>query len=360
MRVFVSYRREDAPDATDRLTAALVGRFGRDNVFIDVDSIDIGADFATVIGDWVQRCDVVLAVIGRDWLDARSVNGERRLDNPGDYVRLEIEAGLDRGVRVVPVLLQGAQLPNPGTLPESLEPLLQRNAIELTRKHWELDVQDLLLALERFAKDRAERFAEEHGRWDAVARPPSSGEATLEPGGDEQRVDALAQPRGDGSDVGPTVPDVAAGPPVSGRVRASAPRRWSGSRVAACLAVLVVAGGGAAWGLSRSSHAKPTPTSSTTTSTTTSATTSASTSTTTSTTTSTAAAASPTTTLLQALRTLNSLGDTKGLLPPSTCRTQSADLVTCTDPSPQISAVSFHTYPTLASLYAAYTSTIRL
>ena len=82
VRIFVSYRRDDAPDATDRLAHSLIERLGRDNVFIDVDSIEIGGDFAQVIGDWVGRCDALLAVIGRGWADARDDGGNRRRTPP--------------------------------------------------------------------------------------------------------------------------------------------------------------------------------------------------------------------------------------------------------------------------------------
>src|SRR5690349_3104921 len=134
-RVFLSYRREDVPDATDRLATALAQRLGENQVFLDVDSIEIGAEFATVVGDWIERCDVVLAVIGRSWVSATDDEGRRRLDNPGDYVRLEIEAGLERDVRVVPVLIHGARMPKRSEVPESLSPLLDRNAVELSRPY---------------------------------------------------------------------------------------------------------------------------------------------------------------------------------------------------------------------------------
>ncbi len=102
VRVFVSYRREDAPDATDRLTGALRDCLGREQVFVDIDSIEIGADFADVIGKWIARCDVLLAVIGHEWTDATDPSGDKRLDDPRDYVRLEIESALQRGVALCP------------------------------------------------------------------------------------------------------------------------------------------------------------------------------------------------------------------------------------------------------------------
>jgi streptogramin lyase len=168
--VFVSYRRDDVPDATDRLTEALRERFGAPQVFMDVDGIEIGADFETVIGDWVKRCDVLLAVIGHGWLDARDQGGARRIDDPGDYVRLEIEAALDRDIRVIPVLIHGGQIPAAGNLPPTLAPLAKRNAIELTRRHWDLDVDELVSAIERFA-----------GSAPSASQPPRAAVAPSEP-----------------------------------------------------------------------------------------------------------------------------------------------------------------------------------
>jgi hypothetical protein len=149
--VFVSYRRDDVPDATDRLAAALIARFGKEYVFLDVDSIEIGAPFASVIGSWVGHCDVLLAVIGRNWFGATDEDGRPRLDDPRDYVRLEIEAGLTRDIRVVPVLIHGVKLLRDAKLPKPLMPLLERNAVELSRAYWDFDVAKLLGAIERVA-----------------------------------------------------------------------------------------------------------------------------------------------------------------------------------------------------------------
>jgi hypothetical protein len=149
MQVFVSYRRDDVPDATDRLTEDLRERFGHENVFIDIDSIEIGADFVEVIADWVARADVFLAVIGRNWIDAKRPDGQRRIDDPADYVRIEIEAALRQNQRAVPVLIHGAVAPAPSQLPVSVAPLMRRNAVELTRRYWDEDIRGLIAALER-------------------------------------------------------------------------------------------------------------------------------------------------------------------------------------------------------------------
>jgi hypothetical protein len=106
-RVFISYRRGDAAYPAGRLFDRLVDRFGAGRVFEDVDSIEPGDDFAEVITATVESCAVLLAVIGPHWLAAAGQDGRRRLDDPEDFVRLEIEAALARGVRVIPVLVDG-------------------------------------------------------------------------------------------------------------------------------------------------------------------------------------------------------------------------------------------------------------
>ena len=155
VRMFLSYRRDDVPDAADRLAESLARRFGKSQVFLDIDKIDIGMPFAKIVGEWVASCDVLLAVIGRGWIDATNDDGCRRLADPNDYVRLEIEAALSRDIRVVSVLIHGATIPKDTQLPASLVPLLERNAIELNRKYWDIDVEGLADAIERIASERS-------------------------------------------------------------------------------------------------------------------------------------------------------------------------------------------------------------
>jgi formylglycine-generating enzyme required for sulfatase activity len=132
-QVFISYRRDDSADAAGRIYDRLVQCFGRDNVFKDVDDIPPGVDFRAVISEAVGRCQVLLAVIGRDWLEIVGPSGKRRLDDPRDFVRLEIEAALSRGILVIPVLVGRAGMPGEERLPESLRPLAFRNAVEVRR-----------------------------------------------------------------------------------------------------------------------------------------------------------------------------------------------------------------------------------
>ena len=124
-RVFLSYRRQDAAFQADLLYGELVKAFGREQVFKDVDSIEPGDDFAEAIGRAVSSCTVLLAVIGDRWLVTTDGAGRRRLDDPDDFVRLEIESALRAGVRVVPVLL-GAELPAVDQLPPTLAPLFAK------------------------------------------------------------------------------------------------------------------------------------------------------------------------------------------------------------------------------------------
>jgi hypothetical protein len=154
--MFISYRRDDAPSHAGRLYDALVEHFGEENVFMDVDNIEIGADFREAIESAVTSCDVLFAMIGPRWLTMVDSGGERRLDGSDDYVRLEIETALRRKVRVVPALLQGATMPRAEDLPATLEPLARRNAIEISDgPRWRQDVARLVGLLERMSGSEA-------------------------------------------------------------------------------------------------------------------------------------------------------------------------------------------------------------
>jgi TIR domain len=139
-RIFISYRRDDSRGYAGRLQGDLSRRYSEEHVFRDVE-IPPGADFGEYITSLVDKCNVVLAIIGPGWLDARDREGERRIDKPDDWVRLEIERALARdGVEVIPVLVDGARLPPREELPESLLALRRRNAFELSDRRWDYDV----------------------------------------------------------------------------------------------------------------------------------------------------------------------------------------------------------------------------
>lgn len=150
--IFISYRRDDSAGHAGRLFDRLVARFGKDSVFMDVEGIEAGIDFVETIEKAVGGCDVLLAVIGRGWLDSRDSEGKRRLDDGQDFIRLETSSALARNVRVFPVLVEGARMPRSEALPEDLKPITRRQAVELRDSRWEDDIQALIGVLERMAK----------------------------------------------------------------------------------------------------------------------------------------------------------------------------------------------------------------
>jgi hypothetical protein len=148
-RVFISYRREDSEGHAGRLYDALAARFGAERVFMDVDAVPLGVDFAEAIDEAVSSCDVLLAVIGRQWLTITDDHGNRRLEDPRDFVRLEIKAALDRDVRVIPVFVGGADVPPSDQLPPVVAGLSQRNGIALRADSWRHGVERLVAAIEQ-------------------------------------------------------------------------------------------------------------------------------------------------------------------------------------------------------------------
>jgi TIR domain len=125
--IFISYRRDDSPASAGRLYDRLSNHFASDHIFMDVDNLDLGVDFVEEIQKRVSSCDVLIAVIGRRWLSSSDEEGQRRLDNAEDFVRLEIATALKRGVRVIPVLVDGASMPRRPDLPDDLELLVRRS-----------------------------------------------------------------------------------------------------------------------------------------------------------------------------------------------------------------------------------------
>ena len=141
--VFICYRRDDTSGYAGRLHDALAGRFGAGEVFMDMEAIPPGADFVQQVEAAIAGCLALLPLIGPRWLSATSESGARRLDDPEDFVRVEIEAALRREIRLIPVLVQGAKMPRADQLPASLRALATLNALELSDTHWQADVRDL-------------------------------------------------------------------------------------------------------------------------------------------------------------------------------------------------------------------------
>ena len=146
--VFISYRRSETSGYAGRLYDALAEHFGAERVFMDV-TMEAGIDYTVRIGDAIGSCGALIAVIGDEWLTVTDERGNRRIDDPADLHRVEIESALDRGVRVFPALVQGARMPTVEELPEPLWPLGRRQAVELSDGRWDYDVGRLTAVLER-------------------------------------------------------------------------------------------------------------------------------------------------------------------------------------------------------------------
>ncbi|MEO0770380.1 MAG: SUMF1/EgtB/PvdO family nonheme iron enzyme [Cyanobacteria bacterium J06649_4] len=140
--IFISYRRSDTIGHTGRIYDRLVAEFGREHVFKDVDDIPLRVDFAEHLDKAVSQCQVVLVVIGKTWTTVVDEDGNRRLDSQDDFVRIEVESALKRGIPVIPVLLEGVRMPNRAQLPKSLHPLVRRNGTQVgydPRFHTDMD-----------------------------------------------------------------------------------------------------------------------------------------------------------------------------------------------------------------------------
>lgn len=154
--IFVSYRRQESSHLAGRLADHLTNRFGKGQVFIDVETIEAGVDFAEAIFHAVAACKVLLAIIGPGWLTATDERDGRRLDDPEDIVRLEIEAALACGVRVIPILIEDAVMPGRQDLPASLAGLARRNALHIRHENFRSDVGHLASAVHGVEGCRAE------------------------------------------------------------------------------------------------------------------------------------------------------------------------------------------------------------
>lgn len=139
-KIFISYRRTDTEGYAGRIYDRLSASFSENQIFMDVSNIKPGDDFVDLIEDAVSSCDVLVALIGRQWLNISDENGRRRLENPNDFVRLEISAALKRKIKVIPVLLHGASMPHATDLPGDLVPISRRNALEIRHASFNIDV----------------------------------------------------------------------------------------------------------------------------------------------------------------------------------------------------------------------------
>jgi TIR domain len=237
-RIFISYRREETAYPAGWLYDRLDDRFGGGQVFKDVDSIPLGDDFMEAITRAVGSCDVLLALIGDRWVTVTDERGHRRLDDPDDFVRLEIEAALARNVRVIPVLVDGARMPRVDELPGSLISLVRRQALELSPSRFDSDTNRLFRVLE---STLAEVRTEQQGEAPTAepGRSPSANiaEVQQDTGGTEHGG------RGDGQNpppAGPVIAGDAGSPSDKGESAASGRRRRSKAPIIAAVAVAAV------------------------------------------------------------------------------------------------------------------------
>jgi hypothetical protein len=216
--VYVSYRRSDSSHAAGRLSDHLTREFGRHSVFIDTSSIEVGRDWRETIRHTVLQANVIVVIIGRRWLE-QDDRGGARLFKHDDFVRQEIAVALANNRRVIPVLVDGAEMPSEHQLPEDLRPLTRRNAVELSQARFNQDVDRLIESIRRVANS-----APDLGH-DTLALPEAS----------------FPRPLQEEAGVPASVPL----PPVSWRFGPR--RRVLPLAIAAGLLLTALAGGGAYW-----------------------------------------------------------------------------------------------------------------
>ena len=148
MKIFISYRRDDSSGHAGRLHDNLIPHFGEKNIFMDIETIEPGEDFHEVIRREIAKCDVVIVMLGKQWLT--NAQGTRRLDDPDDLLRIEVASALaNPKIRVIPVLVRGVSMPDPRELPDDIKELPRRNAFELSDARFQYDANKLIRAIKR-------------------------------------------------------------------------------------------------------------------------------------------------------------------------------------------------------------------
>jgi hypothetical protein len=155
-RIFISYRRDDSAGSAGRVHDRLEAEFGRNLLFMDVDAIKLGDDYVKILREEVAKCNVMLAVLGPHWLDACDERGNRRLEDPNDFVRVEIAAALEREIFVIPILLDNTPVPRVDQLPKDIEGLAQRQGLQIRHVSFHDDVKKLIESL----REKLKRFDE--------------------------------------------------------------------------------------------------------------------------------------------------------------------------------------------------------
>jgi hypothetical protein len=169
-RIFISYRRDDEPGMATALYFQLERRFTPEGIFMDVEGdIRPGKDFVRIIREQVAECDVMLVMVGRGWLSAASDEGGRRLDNPEDFIRLEIESAIQLDKLVVPVLINKTDMPRASELPDALKPFARFQAVRLTQERVRADMDGIANAVTLALADiERDRETKESKSWDQL------------------------------------------------------------------------------------------------------------------------------------------------------------------------------------------------
>ncbi len=195
-QIFISYRRDDAAYVTGHINDRLRKEFGDESIFTDVDRIALGVDFRTTLDQMVSECQILLAVIGQDWLTVRNQEGELRLQDPADFVRIEIESALQRNIPVIPLLVAGTKMPSKDDLPDSLQDLAFRNGTQIRPApdfHTDIDrlINSLKKHLQMLPKEMEDEkraySASEAGRKDELEQERLPAEVRLQREADEKR-----------------------------------------------------------------------------------------------------------------------------------------------------------------------------
>jgi hypothetical protein len=198
VNVFISYRRTDTAAVTGRIFDRLAAHFGADSVFMDIDNVPLGVDFRQYIRDKVTTCDICLAIIGREWLHHR-VKGLRRIDDPSDFVRLELESALNAGITVVPVLIGQTEMPKPSQFPASISNLAFRNAAQVDiGRDFHVHMDRLIAEIEHLAQctpqaDRALHTTSATRRLKGKSEPHADTRDSDSKPGDQAQPNTLAR-----------------------------------------------------------------------------------------------------------------------------------------------------------------------
>ena len=199
--IFISYRRGDSAAWAGRIWEHLTGAFGPERVFMDVDSINLGEDFLDVIERYIDLIDVMLVIIGQRSVDAADAQGRRRLDLDGDFVAIEVGRALERGCRVVPLLVDQASMPEAEELPPRLSVLARRHAVDVSHAAFARDMERLISSLTPLLTEPGPAVDDHAKPWVVAEPEPRTHPGRRNPTG--ARLSARSGPREPEPEPGP-------------------------------------------------------------------------------------------------------------------------------------------------------------